>query len=218
MEKMISFIVPHCEEDILTTRRTIKNTMRKASCEYEIVFIHDENKQGKGVALKRGIAKARGEFLVFIDADLQIHPSEIFTFFRLMNLYAADAVIGSKRHPFSRVEYPLLRHIISNTYNLLVRMLFGFDLRDTQCGIKLFSRNAIKQVLSRIGTRGYAIDLELLVALRENKFRVVDAPVCVKKSTGKGSVSFRIILQTLRETLIVWTKKKMGFYAIVIPS
>lgn len=180
--------------------------------EYELIFVDDGT--GKGAAIKRGLALANGEYVVMIDGDLQISPTEVQSFFKIMDVYNADAVIGNKRHPFSTVNYTLSRKIISHSYNEIVRLLFGFQLRDSQCGLKIFKRAPLEKIMSRILVKQYAFDIEVLVALKDNGFRVVDAPVYVKKTYGKGSVSIKNILNTLKDTLAVWHRRRNKWYQL----
>jgi glycosyltransferase involved in cell wall biosynthesis len=93
--------------------------------------------QGKGHALQYGVKYASGDLVTFIDADLDLHPEQISTFIEYMNDNGSDIVIGSKRHPLSRVDYPLKRRILSNCYHLFIAMLFRINITDTQAGLKL---------------------------------------------------------------------------------
>lgn len=231
----ISVIIParNEEERILENLRVIENTMIKLQYDYEILIIDDcssddmflrvlENddikiyrkvvQQGKGAAIKTGLKMAKGEYVVVMDADAQIRVEEIETFFKVMDLYNSDVVIANKRHAFSNVDYSSLRWIISNTYNLLIRVLFGIQLRDTQAGLKLFKKKSLDLVMDKITVKGFAFDLELIVALKENNIRIADAPVYVSKSVGTGSVSLKTISRTFFDTIDVWIKKQKGYY------
>jgi glycosyltransferase involved in cell wall biosynthesis len=173
-----------------------------------------QSNQGKGLALKAGclLSDPESELFVFVDGDLQIHPKEIATFVNLMGIYNADAVIGNKRHQWSKVEYTFKRRIVSNVYNWWVREMFGFDFRDTQCGLKLFTRQALIKSIEKTRNKGFAFDLELIVSLREQGFRVIDAPVSVEKQVNKGSVRLQSIISTSIETWKTWRRKKKGWY------
>ena len=168
--------------------------------------------QGKGAAIKTGyrFVDRNSEYVLLIDAD-QFDPKEIETFLNVMKLYNADAVIGSKKHEYSVVDYSPLRRFISEGYRLLIWIFFGLPLRDTQCGFKLFKREALDRVLSKVVTKQFAFDLELLVAMREQKFRVVDSPVFVYKAE-KSSVRMGHIFQTLVDTFAVFYRKQKGWY------
>lgn len=175
----------------------------------DVMVIRNEYNMGKGRSLLKGMRLATHEFVVFLDADLQIHPREIKTFLRIRDLYDADVVIGNKRHPYSQTNYTSFRWFVSNTYNLIIRILFGFLLRDTQCGLKLFRRSVLDMMpdIDR-----YAFDLELIVRLREKGCRIIDAPVNVYSTSGQGSVNIKSILRTFMDTIKIWYKKERGYY------
>jgi hypothetical protein len=124
----------------------------------------------------------------------------------------ASAVVGNKRHAHSITHYGLERKIVSKVYNWLVCQLFGFSLRDTQCGLKVFKADILKKVITKTMSLGYGFDLEILIALRENNYRVVDAPVLVLPAKDKGSVNLSNIKNTLIETIRIWIRKKKGLY------
>ena len=90
-----------------------------------IIVKQIKHNRGKGRALKVGFRLASGDYVVFLDADMELHPAQIQTFFDIMRLDEADVVIGSKRHPNSRLEYPLDRRIISSVYFFLIKLFFG---------------------------------------------------------------------------------------------
>lgn len=229
---MISVILPvHNEEqNILKNIQKLKRAVPKP---YEIIVVDDGSdddlflklegrkdvkfcrkhvNQGKGAAVKTGAKMASGDFVILIDGDLQIDPKDIETFFKVMELYDADVVIGNKRHLYSSVNYSTLRWVVSNSYNLLCRVLFGIQLRDTQTGLKLFKKSVLFSILDKVLVKRYAFDIEVIVALKDNSFRIVDAPVSVHKTVGSGSVSLCNILNTFKDTLAVWYRRKIGWY------
>jgi glycosyltransferase involved in cell wall biosynthesis len=69
------------------------------------VRIFPEN-MGKGAVVREGFGEAKGDYILFIDGGMEIHPREIRIFIGLMLLYRCDIVVGSKRHPQSRIHYP----------------------------------------------------------------------------------------------------------------
>jgi len=115
------------------------------------VFRYKENK-GKGYALKYGFKYAKGNLIMFKDADLDLPSSQIPRFLDYMNTKQADVIIGSKRHPLSKVQFPLSRRILSRCYSVLVKMLFNLKVTDTQVGIKLFRKEVLDSVLSKVSS------------------------------------------------------------------
>ena len=78
--------------------------------------------QGKGAALRIGLARGRGRYLGFIDADGDLDPILLDSFQTMVRLYSPDIILGSKRHPLSEVEYPFLRRVYSWGYQQVVRV------------------------------------------------------------------------------------------------
>lgn len=133
---------------------------------------------GKGAALRAGFALSRGRYIGLIDADGDIDPGHLVHFMTLASMYSPDAVIGSKRHPLSEVEYPALRRVWSVGFQVLTRLLFRLKARDTQTGLKLLHRDVVAGVLPRTVESGFCFDLEILViAHRLGYRRIIEAPV-----------------------------------------
>jgi len=133
---------------------------------------------GKGHAVREGFARATGDYILFIDGGMEIHPREIRIFVGLMKLYQCDIVIGSKRHPQSRVKYPWYRRLLSWTFQSLVRALFHVDVTDTQVGIKLFRREVIDAILPHLEINRYGFDLEMLTLAKAMGFdQILEAPI-----------------------------------------
>jgi glycosyltransferase involved in cell wall biosynthesis len=171
----------------------------------EIVTLH-LNRSGKGEALRRGAQEARGEFVVFLDADLDLPPEQILFFVAIQRVKKADAVIGSKMHPDSTVDYPLIRRIYSLGYFWLVKLLFGLPVRDTQTGLKLVRRDLLLAALEKTESRGFTLDLELLVRLVQLGAVMVEAPVVVNHSMKFGGIGFPVVWQIFRDTWEVWRR------------
>jgi glycosyltransferase involved in cell wall biosynthesis len=166
--------------------------------------LHYERNQGKGYALRTGLARSNGRFVAFIDSDGELDPSDLVRFLTLMRMYRADIVVGSKRHPLSDVSYPWTRRVMSIGYHRIVRLLFGIRVVDTQTGIKLVRREALAEVLPRLVEKRYAFDLELIVALRRaGHRRMLEAPVTIRHEFS-STISGRAVLGVARDTLAVW--------------
>ena len=115
-----------------------------------VIVVHYSLNNGKGNALKEGFKHATGDYVVFLDSDLDLHPSQLHLLFRVMRNNRADVVIGSKHHPKSRLEYPFARKVISRVYALILKALFNLPLRDTQTGLKVFNLEVLKKVFPKV--------------------------------------------------------------------
>jgi glycosyltransferase involved in cell wall biosynthesis len=167
---------------------------------------------GKGFALKYGFVFATGDLVAFLDADLDLHPSQIATLYREMQKTNADVVIGSKRHPLSRLDYPRQRKILSSGYYLLVRALFGLPVRDTQAGLKLFKQEVLEQVFPRLLIKRFAFDLELLVNAHHLGYKIVEAPVTLSFQRRFGRIRWQDVLNISLDTLAVFYRLRILKY------
>lgn len=186
---------------------------KKVNSENVKVYEYSPN-QGKGYAIKYGVEKAIGKIITFTDAGGDFNPEQFDKYVSLMELFDADIVIGSKRHPASRVNYPLVRRIYSRCYQLLIRLLFGLKVTDTQTGLKFFKSNVAKTIFPKALVKQYAIDLELLVIAQQYGFRrIFEAPVELEFNTeGGGAATIRAIWKMFVDTLAVFYRSRILNY------
>jgi O-antigen/teichoic acid export membrane protein len=169
--------------------------------------------QGKGAALRIGLAKGRGRYLGFIDADGDLDPILLDSFQTMVRLYSPDIILGSKRHPLSEVDYPLLRRVYSWGYQQVVRLGFRLNIRDTQTGIKLVRRDVLAAVLPRMVEKRFAFDLELFVIARRLGYkRFLEAPIRLRHQFT-STVSWRSVYRSLLDTMAIWYRLRvLHFY------
>jgi glycosyltransferase involved in cell wall biosynthesis len=143
---------------------------------------------GKGHAIIQGVSEARGRLIAWLDADLDIAPEVVVEAARRFDEAEVDAVIGSKRHPASQVAYPRIRRVYSWGFQILVRVLFRINVRDTQVGAKVFRRELLETVVPLLLVKRYAFDVEVLAVGAEFGFdRIEEAPVAISyRFTGSG--------------------------------
>ncbi|HTB21322.1 MAG TPA: glycosyltransferase [bacterium] len=168
--------------------------------------------QGKGYALKEGFRHSRGSWVVFLDSDLDIDPSQVELFFEIQRRDNRDVVIGSKRHPDSKLDYPLKRRVISAGYFFLVKLLFRLPIRDTQTGLKLFRREVLTKVFPKVLVKRYAFDLELLVLANHYGFSIAEAPVVVNYRGKFGHIGLRAVFNIWWDTMAVFYRLNIRRY------
>ncbi len=159
---------------------------------------------GKGRALKKGFRFATGDYVVFLDSDIDLHPAQLETFFDIMKFDDADVVIGSKRHPNSVLNYPLQRRIISSIYFFFIKLLFGLPIRDTQTGLKLFKYHVLKEVFPKVIIRSFAFDLEVLVYIHRLGYKIAEAPVFIDSKRQFSRIGLKDMLNAGIDTFLVF--------------
>lgn len=237
----ISLIVPayRQEETIVEDLTKIKEALDQLRHDYEIIVVVDgkvdktferakrlessririlgyEINHGKGYAVRYGMECAKGNIIGFIDSGMDIDPNGLSILLDRFEWHDADIVVGSKRHPESKVTYPFERRMISFLSQVFIRILFGLNLRDTQVGMKFFKREVIKKVLPRLLVKKFAFDIEILVvALHLGFTKIVEAPIEIHFNFGKSIVSQSLIyaiLKTFWDTLAIFYRLKIIHY------
>ena len=168
---------------------------KTAKCfpEAQIIVCNDRLGHGKGWAVRQALAEATGEYIAFIDGDLDIHPRMLERLIPFLEDY--DIVVGKKN-----VRRSFSRRIITRLSRLYIRLLFGFDF-DTQTGIKIFHRYALLPWKSD----SFIFDLEILVKARSKGLQMAEVPVEVTDH-GSSSKPMRLanIFRTFKESLIIF--------------
>jgi glycosyltransferase involved in cell wall biosynthesis len=172
----------------------------------KIRLVDSFKNQGKGNALQKGVACSRGNYIAFLDSDLDLNPSQLEHYFEIMKEKDADVVIGSKFHPESSTNYPAIRKVISFCYYMMLMIMFRLNVRDTQTGIKLFKANVIKPVMEKILVKRYAYDIEVLAVLNRQHYKIVSAPINLvfKRQQNLGRIRINDLFVTFRDTLAIF--------------
>ncbi|HYZ93728.1 MAG TPA: glycosyltransferase [Actinomycetota bacterium] len=179
----------------------------------EVRVLQYDRNVGKGYAVKLGLLAARGQFIGFIDSDLDLHPAELPAFLEAMERDALDAAIGSKRHPRSQVDYPTRRRVYSWLYQQLIRVLFDLDVRDTQVGMKLFRRALVNAVVPHLLVKRYAFDLELLAVANDSGFRrIEELPVRLDYGFSESGLDPLGVGQALLDTAAIFYRLRILQY------
>jgi len=139
--------------------------------------------RGKGSAVRAGVVRARGEKLVFVDADMSIDPYNIPTL--VTSLDHADIAVGSRAHPQSCDDGPLVsRNVAGKLFNIAVRRATGLDILDTQCGFKGFNTRVAKLLFHLSTIDRYSFDVEILWMARALGMTIAEVPITWKHVPG----------------------------------
>jgi glycosyltransferase involved in cell wall biosynthesis len=144
-----------------------------------VLHIYSKQRLGKGLALKRCMNYIKGDVVFYMDADLSTNlESLLLGLEELRNgVESADAVIGSRYHPESRVKREFFRDIESRMYILAVKLLFGTKLSDMQCGFKGFKTVMFKHVNGFVQNNNRFWDTEFLIRAIDMKYVIKELPV-----------------------------------------
>ncbi len=199
--------------------KTFKKATQFAKNKKNVKVIGYEHNKGKGNAVRFGMAASRGDIIAFIDSGMDLNPNGLSMLLEHFEWYNADIVVGSKRHPASKVEYPWQRKILSIGYQILTFCLFGLKIRDTQVGMKFYRKAVLDKVLPRLLVKEFAFDIEILAVANKLGFkRIYEAPIEVKLdfrgSSGITNHKFlRTVIKMMWDTLAVFYRLRiLGYY------
>jgi len=154
------------------------NTVQLAEAAGARVLKNPGNR-GKGYSVKHGVLEAKGEWVLFTDADLSAPIGEVEKLWSAAEASAAQMVVGSRAVDRSLVgvHQPLAREAMGRIFNAAMRMVTGLPFKDTQCGFKLFQTAAAREVFSRQQLDGFGFDVEVLFIARKLGYQAVEVPV-----------------------------------------
>jgi dolichyl-phosphate beta-glucosyltransferase len=141
--------------------------------------LRNEPNRGKGYSVRRGVLEARGEFVLFTDADLSAPIEETNKLLAALETDRADAAVGSRAldRRLIGVRQPWRREMAGRVFNLLVRIFTGLRIHDTQCGLKLFRRSTTRRAFELQRVTGFGFDPELLFLIERCGGKIVEVPV-----------------------------------------
>jgi glycosyltransferase involved in cell wall biosynthesis len=166
-------------ETIVVDDGSTDNTVEVASAYTAIRVLRNEGNRGKGYSVRRGVLEARGELILFTDADLSAPIEEADKLLTALESSRADAAVGSRaleRKLIGTHQSPF-REWGGRFFNLLVRIATGLNIHDTQCGFKLFRRSTTRRAFELQRVERFGFDPEILFLIERHGGKVVEVPV-----------------------------------------
>lgn len=234
---MLSFVVPvyNEQESLKAFYNELIKIVKKFSRTYELVFVNDgsvdnslnilkdfekENRnikvfslrkhQGKAEALTLGFQKAKGEYIVTLDADLQDKPSEIEKLLEKTK-EGWDLVSGWRKNR----KDSIFKVLTSKLFNIIASIFWGLSVNDLNCGLKVYTKEAAKSLNLYGGMHRF---IPLLVY--QEGFRVTEVPVVhAERKYGKSKYGFSKVFTELPDLftmlfLMKYAKKPMHFFGV----
>jgi glycosyltransferase involved in cell wall biosynthesis len=169
---------------------------RLAAADPHVRVVHHDANRGLGAGIKTGFREARGNVVLYTDADLPADLAEVRKALRLLRIYDAD-VVSAYRH--DRTGEGTKRVVYSFAYNWLVRLAFGLQVRDVNFAFKLCRREVLEKI--PLSSEGSFIDAELLIRARKAGFEIIQFGVdYFPRTRGESSLaSGSTIVKILRE-------------------
>lgn len=161
------------------SRDSTADVVRQYAAAHPIVrLVENPGNRGKGYAVRNGMSQAKGDILLFSDADLS---SPIYEADKLLRALAqgADIAIGSRwlDADLQTQRQPFYRQISGRVFNLLLRIVLGLKEKDTQCGFKAFTRRAGQAIFPLQRIERWGFDPEILYIAKQFGFKTAEVPV-----------------------------------------
>jgi len=184
LEKVLAYVhAQRWDAEVLVvndgSRDNTADIVRKfAAKDPSLRLVENPGNHGKGYSVRHGMLEARGQIIIFSDADLSSPIEEAPKLVRALE-EGADIAIGSRwlRAETQTQRQPLHRQIFGRIFNLLLRITLGLKFKDTQCGFKAFTRRAAQTILPLQRIERWGFDPEILFLARKFGFRVEEVAV-----------------------------------------
>lgn len=233
----ISIVIPAYNEEkrIVKTLKKVADFFDRQAMDYEIIVVSDGSRDktcevvenfgsdrvkiicvcqnhGKGFGVNRGVANAKGEKILFIDADNSTpieHFSDLY-----QHLEEFEVVIGSRYSHDSKIKLkqPWIRIVGSRIGNLLIQTMILPGFPDTQCGFKLFTKDAAKRIFSRQTIWRWGFDMEILYVAKKLGYKIKQVPVSWFNDERSRIQSFRTFTTTFCELVKIKLNALRGVY------
>jgi len=224
VSKVASYLESRGENELIvvddgshdSTPEVVKALMASHPC---VRLVRCERNGGKGRAVKEGVLRSTGEFVLYTDADL-VYPIEGEQPFVAALEAGADVAIGCRSHPDTlfalnprHFSYIYQRYLVGRAYIFIANLLLGLGVQDTQCGFKAFRGEVARDIFSRTRTYDFAFDVEVIHIARLLGYRIVELPVYFLYLGEQSSVELiRDSVRMLRDLLAIRRNGRAGVY------
>ena len=182
IKELLAFLTDNCRDDwqiVIVDNASIDNTvdeMKKLSENIPHLKCFYLQQRGRGLALMHAWSNSQSDVVCYMDVDLS---TDLKAFTQMMTAFkeGADIVIGSRLLKEAKIERCLLREFLSQSYNLMHRLLLNTHFSDAQCGFKGMTTKAAKLILPLTKNRKWFFDTELLLLAERLNFKLLEIPV-----------------------------------------
>ena len=194
-----------------STDHTLELAQAFAASHKSLRVVHEPGR-GKGLAVRRGMLEARGQYRFMCDADLSM-PIEEVNKFLPPALPPFEVAIGSREVKGAvRYHEPFYRHFGGRLINLLIRLLILPKLQDTQCGFKCFRADVAMNLFQRQRLDGWSFDIEVLYLAECEGYHIVEVPVdWYYRSESKVS-ALRDAIRMISDIFLIRANMRHGLY------
>jgi dolichyl-phosphate beta-glucosyltransferase len=170
--------------------------------------------EGKGSAVRRGMLAARGQYVLFDDADNSTPIEEVSKVLHKLTDEGYDIAVGSRAAAGAEeASKGIVRQMMSGGLRWIVAAGFRIGVRDTQCGFKLFTQEAAQRLYKAQTINGFSFDLEILYLADKFGYRIAEVPVAWVDAPGSKVDPAKEVQRFLRDLLKIKANDLRGVYA-----
>jgi glycosyltransferase involved in cell wall biosynthesis len=217
LEQVLTFLQQQSyEAEVLviengSTDRTLDVAQSFASEHKNLRVIHEPGR-GKGLAVRRGMLEARGDYRFMCDADLSM-PIEEVNKFLPRSLPEFDVALGSREvRGAVRYDEPFYRHFGGRLINMAIRLMILPGLQDTQCGFKCFRAEVANDLFGRQLMDGWSFDIEVLYLAQKAGYKIVEVPVHWYYRSESKVNAVEDAMRMIRDILTIRANMRRGLY------
>jgi len=226
----LSIIIPVYNEEkvIESTLVDIVDFLKSLHFEYEIIVVDDgsldntkkivnslnidnltllehSKNMGKGLAVKDGVLFSKGDYILFMDADSSTTINHLTSLITSLKSNNAHIAIASREHNESiiKTRQSTYKEAFGRFGNLFMNYILKLDLKDTQCGFKLFN----KEIFKKQTLNGFSFDMELLYLAKKLNYKVIEVPI-----TWSNNIHSSVKLKDYFKTILDIFKIKFKNY------
>ena len=192
--------------------------LEKAQKDFSIQIVNHKRNRGKGQAVKDGFLASQNEVVMFLDADLAIPIEELGKFFEEIKK-GHQIVIASRFVPGLKVVRPVLwyRQILEKGYRILRIMIIGaLNVKDTQCGFKVFTRRAMLDIFPYLTVERFAFDSEVIFLAKKRRYGIKELPITLQNPTVSSIRIYSDSVNMFMDLLRIRRNNIMGRYNLKI--
>jgi dolichyl-phosphate beta-glucosyltransferase len=191
----------------------IVNNMKKYIKNLKLINLSKNH--GKGYAIKQGVMASKSKYLLFTDADNSTPIEELDKLLANCN-DNKKIIIGSRyiQKNSIKVKQPWFRTVISRFGNILIRLFLVKNIKDTQCGFKLFESETAKEIFSKQKIKRFAFDMEALAVAQNLGYEIIEIPVTWLHSNESKFKAFKDSVHTLIDLFYIKINLLTGKYKI----
>ena len=201
LDRVLDWVAPQAfefSEVVVVDDGSRDGTAGVAESREGVRLVRNPGNRGKGYAVRHGMLEARGEWVLYTDADLSAPIEDTVLLYRAAVESGAAIAIGSRAIDRSMVtvHQSSFREWSGRAFNVVMRLVTGLKFRDTQCGFKLYRRDAAQAIFPRQKLDGFSFDVEDLYLAKRAGLKAVEVPVHwanvegTKVSLAQGMKSF----------------------------